>query len=416
MCFKMSRGICLAAVLSAVLLLFMAPSGFSVIPVRAADSLDSLEDQRDELNEKIQQLEKDIASQKADLQEQKQYVDDLKAQIRNTVKIIDLYDSQVRELSANVEQLNQSIEEKEAQIAEKEEDISVRYEELRQRLRAISKTGNLSMLQMLMDTDSYADYLIKSKMMETVAENDQQLMDEMEAAIQEIDAEKAELDKEKASASQQLKEAEELKKQADSKKLELDVLYGKANKISSDIQGKIADSEDDLKKAEQDEEALERQIQEIINSSSHSDEKYEGGTMAWPVPAVRNISSGYGIRWGKLHKGIDISNGSVPVYGQNIVAADDGVVIYANATNWWGGGYGYHVIVDHGADANGNRISTLYAHCSYVGVSVGQQVKRGETVIGRAGESGNVTGPHLHFEVRVNGIAVDPVKNGYIAP
>ena len=136
--------------------------------------------------------------------------------------------------------------------------------------------------------------------------------------------------------------------------------------------------------------------------------------MAWPVPTVRAMSSGYGYRWGKLHKGIDIANGPIPVYGENIVAADDGVVIYANASNWWGGGYGYHVIIDHGLDANGNRISTLYAHCSYVGVSVGQTVTKGQTVIGRAGDSGNVTGPHLHFEVRVNGVAVDPIKNGYV--
>ena len=403
-----------AAASCAALLLFMSPAGLSAVEVKAEDSLDSLYEQQKELDEKIDQLEQDIADQKASLAEQQQYVSDLKKKIQNTTQIIDRYDSQVRGLNASVETLNASIAEKEEAIAQKEEEISAQYEELRQRLRAISKTGNLSMLQMLLDTGSYTDYLIKSKMMETVAENDQRLMDETEAAIQEIDAEKASLNEEKAEAAEQLEQAQELKKQADSEKASLDVLYGKANKAAQTIEGQISDSESDLEDAKDEEEQLEERIQEIINSSQSTGE-YGGGTMAWPVPTVRAISSVYGMRWGKLHRGIDIANGPIPVYGENIVAADDGVVIYANSSDWWGGGYGYHVIIDHGLDANGNKISTLYAHCSYVGVSVGQTVKRGETVIGRAGNSGNVTGPLLHFEVRVNGVAVDPIKNGYIS-
>ena len=120
------------------------------------------------------------------------------------------------------------------------------------------------------------------------------------------------------------------------------------------------------------------------------------------------------MRWGKLHKGIDIANGSIPIYGQNIVAAADGVVIYANKTNSWGGGYGYYIMIDHGKDSKGRTITTLYAHNSKVHVSVGDKVTGGKTVIAQAGSSGNVTGPHLHFEVRVNGTCVDPIANGYL--
>ncbi|HBT63865.1 MAG TPA: hypothetical protein DEB10_04280, partial [Ruminococcaceae bacterium] len=133
-----------------------------------------------------------------------------------------------------------------------------------------------------------------------------------------------------------------------------------------------------------------------------------------PVPAVRNISSFYGKRWGRLHKGIDIANGSVPVYGQNIVAAHSGTVIYSNYTSVWGGGYGYHIIIDHGVDGKGRKISTLYAHCSKVFVRVGDKVVGGKTVIAKAGSTGDVTGPHLHFEVRENGVAVDPLAKGYL--
>ena len=136
--------------------------------------------------------------------------------------------------------------------------------------------------------------------------------------------------------------------------------------------------------------------------------------MFWPVPAVRNISSFYGMRWGRLHKVIDIANGSVPVYGQNIVAAASGTVIYENHTNSWGGGYGYYLIVDHGLDKNGKKISTLYAHCSKIFARVGQKVTGGQTVLALAGATGDVTGPHLHFEVRENGTAVNPIAKGYI--
>ena len=142
--------------------------------------------------------------------------------------------------------------------------------------------------------------------------------------------------------------------------------------------------------------------------------KYKGGTMEWPVPAVHNISSGFGYRWGTLHKGIDIANGSVPIYGKNIVAAADGKVIYTN-TSGWGGGYGLFVMVDHGNDSKGRHIVTLYAHMSAVLVKTGDIVAAGATVLGRAGATGNVTGPHLHFEVRVNGTPVDPFSNGYLS-
>lgn len=138
--------------------------------------------------------------------------------------------------------------------------------------------------------------------------------------------------------------------------------------------------------------------------------------MYWPVPAVKNIASPFGTRYlggHSFHKGIDISEGFVPVYGKPIYAAADGVVIsainYANTS-----GFGYYVVIDHGYDENGVKITTLYAHCSEILVSAGQAVIGGETVIARAGDTGDAFGPHLHFEVWENGVAVDPVGNGYV--
>ena len=115
--------------------------------------------------------------------------------------------------------------------------------------------------------------------------------------------------------------------------------------------------------------------------------------LIWPCDGV--VVSGFGMRWGRMHEGIDIN---CP-YGAPNRAAAAGTVIYAG----WLGGYGNLVVVDHG-----NGLSTAYAHASAILVSVGQTVSQGETV-SLVGATGHVTGPHLHFEVRINGVAVDPL-------
>lgn len=124
------------------------------------------------------------------------------------------------------------------------------------------------------------------------------------------------------------------------------------------------------------------------------------GRFIWPVPSCRMISSPFGYRWGSFHKGIDISGNGV--YGKDIIAADGGTVAEVN-TSGWGAGYGKYVIIDHGG---GYR--TMYAHCSSVLVSAGQKVSQGQ-LIAKVGQSGDATGPHLHFEVRINGTSVNPV-------
>ena len=113
----------------------------------------------------------------------------------------------------------------------------------------------------------------------------------------------------------------------------------------------------------------------------------------WPVNGP--VVSGYGMRWGRLHEGIDITAST----GTPIWAAAGGTVIHAG----WLGGYGNLVVVDHG-----NGLATAYAHASAILVGVGQQVSQGET-LSLVGSTGNSSGPHLHFEVRVNGVAVDPL-------
>jgi murein DD-endopeptidase MepM/ murein hydrolase activator NlpD len=118
------------------------------------------------------------------------------------------------------------------------------------------------------------------------------------------------------------------------------------------------------------------------------------GQLQWPVSGP--VTSGFGMRWGRMHEGIDIA---VP-YGTPVHAAAAGRVIYAG----WMGGYGNLVVLD-----NGNGISTAYGHNTSVSVSVGQEVATGD-VIASSGSTGHSTGPHVHFEVRVNGSPVDPLQ------
>ncbi len=123
------------------------------------------------------------------------------------------------------------------------------------------------------------------------------------------------------------------------------------------------------------------------------------GQFTWPVPSCKSVSSYYGYRWGRLHSGIDISGGGV--YGKTIVAADKGTV---TKIKYDSNGYGHYVIISHN-----NGYSTLYAHCSKVLVSVGETVSKGQA-IAKVGSTGRSTGPHLHFEIRVNGTAKNPMN------
>jgi murein DD-endopeptidase MepM/ murein hydrolase activator NlpD len=143
-------------------------------------------------------------------------------------------------------------------------------------------------------------------------------------------------------------------------------------------------------------EKEQARIQGTLNSGSAGPIRRGSGRFIWPVNGT--FTSPFGMRWGRLHAGIDIAAPS----GTGIRAADSGTVQIAS----WYGGYGNYTCIGHGGG-----ISTCYGHQSSIGVSVGQNVSQGQ-VIGACGSTGNSTGPHLHFEVRINGSPVDPM--GYL--
>jgi murein DD-endopeptidase MepM/ murein hydrolase activator NlpD len=132
----------------------------------------------------------------------------------------------------------------------------------------------------------------------------------------------------------------------------------------------------------------------LRSGGSHSSATPSAAGLIWPVQGV--LTSPYGMRWGRMHEGIDIG---APT-GTPIYAAAGGTVNYAG----WEGGYGNLTLIDHG-----NGLATAYGHQSRFAVSSGQTVSRGQ-LIGYVGSTGHSTGPHVHFEVRVNGVPNDPLN------
>lgn len=145
-------------------------------------------------------------------------------------------------------------------------------------------------------------------------------------------------------------------------------------------------------------EVIEEPVDAVYIVGTRKASSVGSGSFTWPVPGVRSISSPFGYRWGRLHAGVDISTSGI--YGRTVVAADSGTVTVKNSSS----GYGLHIIISHG-----NGYTTYYGHLSAVNVSTGQVVAKGQA-IGKVGNSGSSTGPHLHFEIRVNNSPKNPMN------
>ncbi len=155
-----------------------------------------------------------------------------------------------------------------------------------------------------------------------------------------------------------------------------------------------------------DEKEISKPVKEkkIVGTAKSSENGGSGsgestGSFMWPVPHTHSITSYMEWRWGRMHNGIDIAGGGD--YGQPFVAADGGTVVWAGDD---GGGYGNYVMIDHG-----NGYMTVYGHACELACSTGDYVSQGQ-VIGYIGSTGNSTGPHLHFEVRLDGEYQDPLN------
>ncbi len=351
------------------------------------------------------ELRKQIAEAEKRLEETQKELSEARKKQASAQKQKEIIDKQVSEIVANILYIDGQIETANNQIAEKEQEIIVAQENLdknkeyfKKRVTSMYKSGTTTYLEMLFNSDSIGDFFGRMDMIQYVVRNDKKIVDDMTAARDEIIDAKKVIEERKVDLLD-AKAANE--KQQES----LSVALAEQTKIVGELNKNVQSFEAAAAKAEQEKQALNLQLERELaglTDEPGTTPAYTGGKMQWPVPAGGRISSPYGYRTypaAGLHTGIDIAIGM----GNTIAAAEAGTVIkVVNGTT----GYGKYLMINHG-----NGTVTLYAHSSKIVVSVGQQVARGQK-IAEIGSTGFSTGPHLHFEVRIDGKAVNPI--GYI--
>ncbi len=382
----------LVAVILAASLAF-AP-GILSKPVQAASNLSDLQSKQAALKQQQAAVAAKLKTLKADQSQKVAYKNALTSQISTVEAQIDNYNAQINTL-------NKNIKAKTAEISAKQANISANFEKLKERVRALYLMGEASNLEIILDAKNITDFADKTEMLRAISKHDTQLINSLKADLKSIQAQKAEIE---ASRTQ----VATAKTALDSKNSELTALAKEAqtvvNEINANVSATSAQKSSLSKQIEATDAAIDQWYKEYYAHQSSSTSGSGGyasvGKFTWPLPGVTYISSYYGevVDRSKPHPGVDIAG----PWGSKIVAADSGRVI--QTTSGWGGGYGNSIYIDHG-----NGYSTRYGHCSSICVSVGQQVTKGQ-VIGYEGSTGDSTGPHLHFEIRVNGVTRNPLS------
>lgn len=266
---------------------------------------------------------------------------------------------------------------------------------LEQRLREIYMEGDVGYLVVLLGSDSFTDFLDHAKYLSLVVEHDRRLLDD-------VRRQKAELESQESAARSTVAEIRRLKATQEERVARLAQLEERRSQLLASVKEQrqsIASYVTELEDLTREQEARLQAMVRSHQAATPSGPRVRG-TGRYIYPADGPLSSPFGYRVHpisgtlRMHTGLDIA----AYGGAPIRAADTGTVIHSG----WYGGYGNCVIIDHGGG-----YSTLYAHCSALYVGYGQSVKQGST-IAAVGSTGNSTGPHLHFEVRINGNPVDP--------
>lgn len=313
---------------------------------------------------------------------------------------IDVLESELAGIDSIIADADQRIAEKQAEIDAYEQDIAANDEQFRQRLRAMDENNIGNYIDVLFKADSFSDFLARVETIREISEHDQAVIDRMVNLKNGVEQSKAVIEADK-------QEQVEARSLVADKKAALDAKVAQKNELIQSIENDVERLDQMYQEAAEEEQRLKDQIAASLSKSSSyaggaSGKTFVGGTFLWPLPSSSYITSPYGGREHPLqkvykqHTGVDVAAST----GAAVLAANGGTVTLAG----WNGGYGYCVVIDHGGG-----MATLYGHNSSLLVSTGQQVSKGQQ-IARAGSTGNSTGPHLHFEVLVNGSTVNPMN------
>ena len=353
----------------------------TIIPVYASEL--------EEAQRKLQDINQKINAQQANINAARQKQRSVSQEIATLDQSIKYTEDRINALNKDISQLEKEIERTQEEISRQEEELDKQVEILSERLVYVyEQGGQASYLEVLLASTDIKDFLTRYDMLKYIIEGDMELIDSINQKRAELNQKKSDLE---VKQNRLIASREELKSQ----KAALAEQQSAKKAVLNDINNEKAAYEKALAELE----AASREIEALIRRSQSGDQ-LGTGAFTWPAPGYTTITSPYGMRYHpilktqKIHTGMDIG---APM-GAKIVAADSGTVIFAG----WMGAYGQTVIIDHG-----KGLSTLYGHQSSILVSNGQSVTKGQT-IGKVGSTGWSTGPHLHFEVRINGQHTNP--------
>ncbi|CDZ74509.1 peptidase, M23/M37 family [Peptoniphilus sp. ING2-D1G] len=340
------------------------------------------------------------------------------AQVNSEISVLDgkinSLSSNISELESEIERLNKEIVQTQKELDEAELNLQEKKEQFETRLRAMYMNGKASYLEVILNSKNMEELLRNNEIIVSISNADKELVEYITEQVRIIEEKSAKLESDKntlaiAKSSLEIEKAEQQKISAEKRDYMNALMsdaeayrieYEKAEAQWRSLDKEILRLQSQIKELKE-QERIEREKAQKNQSAKVS--ARSSGALLWPVPGNTSISSGYGNRMHpilktyRFHSGIDIPASS----GTSVVAVKSGIVIMSRNM----GGYGNVVMIDHG------DIVTVYAHNSSLKVSAGQSVNAGD-VIATVGSTGLSTGPHLHFEVRVNGQAVNPL--GYV--
>ncbi len=315
--------------------------------------------------------------------------ENIEALKKETVGIQSQIDAKNAELAETQAKLDATL----AQLAQAKKESKEQYEAYKERFRIMCEDGTTSTLALIFSSESLMDLINNLEVAKEISNYDKKIHDEMKEKEKEISDISTEIEAIKKTQEAEKAVLAQQKASLDSKQAELE-------KVKKTLMSDAAAAQRIIDEEIRKQNALKAQMS---GSLSKGNGTVSNGYFLWPTPSCTYITSHFAPQrvnpvTGKLrpHTGTDIG----AQYGANIIAAAGGTVKFAG----WNGGYGNCAIIDHGGG-----VSTLYAHMSSLLVSAGQYVSAG-SLVGRVGSTGNSTGPHLHFEVLINGTAVNPMQ------
>jgi len=356
----------------------------------------TLEEQLEQIKKEKEQTKQKLEEAKKKEQEYLKQVNQVETQLLSSLDQLNALNKSLADVKSDIDKTNIDLAIKENDLAEINKELDSKEAILNNRIAAIYKNRGSSFFEILFKSKSFIEFLSKLKLMNLLAAQDAKIIEDI---------------KEKKNATLSIKQSiMELKKKQDEQKGSLEKLVTQAEQKKAEVANILDQKKDLLSSARADKNALlamqaqqiakEQEIQRILESLRYG--SAPNGKLMWPVAG--RLTSGFGMRrhpiFGgmRMHTGIDLSAPN----GTPVFAADGGQVLQAG----YDSGYGNSILIYHGGG-----FATFYAHLSGFAVSQGQMVKRGQ-LIGYVGTTGWTTGPHLHFEVRINGAPQNPL--GYL--